>query len=311
MIKVLLDFPWPIGAALDANPEPLALIREFFMFLDQTALKPASFIGLDEQQDFYRKLSKRNGTWLGDVLRFLNHVKHNNPGEARAVPVNGPDNLRHEWETALRDHIGDLADWRNPQIIISERRKHDWQRCFQDGEAAIALQDREGLVLSRVAVVIGSHSLKDAYKYRDDYRAHKYASCDTDPWDVRRLYYPTGEGAHYSQCFLPRPDHLIQFSLDQLDAELDRLRAQPWPDNWRYWYIPPEEWRADACSKPEWRHGSFPKRLTLNPKREHKRGWVDYSGERVWLWHAEEGHWDVQLPGGGHMRINDKGVSLG
>ena len=89
-----------------------------------------------------------------------------------------------------------------------------------------------------------------------------------DPWDVRYVYYPDGTGDHISRCRLPRPEQLQRVPLNELDDKLKAFRSQPWPDQGKYWYLPPPEWKAGAVvTKDKWRHGIFPDAETLNPKR--------------------------------------------
>lgn len=314
MIKLLLDFQWRIDEALDPDPRPLQVIRDFLNFLAHLHLEPVRFVYQQEQGLFWQKLTMRRGGGIGVVLRFLNYVEaQGNGGPNRAIPVNGPHDLRHTWQVALRDEMGDLCNWRTPQIIICSERLSGWEQCVHDYEALIALEDRpcEG-PRKRVVVIMHSYDQKQASQYREDYRAHKYTLADIDPWDVRHIYYPTGDGDHYAECKLPRPRCLERIPLNEVDQQLNQLRSRSWPYQGKYWYLPPQQWQAVAAvTKEEWRKGIFPEKATLNPKRAHQRGPVDYSDERVWLWDRHEGHWDVQLADGTHKKINHEGICLG
>jgi hypothetical protein len=312
MIKLLLDFPWRINEALDADPRPLEVITDFLNLLTHVPQEPVRFVYPQEQALFWQELPGRRGGGIEVVLRFLNHVETLvDQGPNRAVPVNGPNDIRPTWQVALRDEMGDLTNWRTPQIIVCAERYPEWENCVRNDEALIALEDQPDGHVKRVVIKMQSYPARQAHAFIQDFQNHKYALADLDPWDVRHIHYPDGEGNHYQRCRLPRPQYLERITLDELDEQLNRLRSQGWPDRGRYWYLPPAGWHAaEVMTKDEWRSGAFPKQATLNPRREHKRGPVDYSGDRVWLWDPYEGHWDVQLPDGTHKRINHEGVWL-
>ena len=309
MIRLLLDFPWPLDAALDADPRPLRMIQDFLAFLSQVPFHAAPFVDQDEQAEVMRKLPQRRGTWIAHILRFQTHVACDELGPQRAIAIDGPADIRPEWERALRDQLADSTNWRTPQIVVAAERAHEWRNCIHDHEARIRFQEQPHHTETRVLVTMGSYSPKDAQRHRNDYETQKYAMADLDAWDVRHVHYPLGQGPHYDHCRLPRPQHLAKISLDHLEAALHQLRSESWPHNGRYWYIPRSPWRPTALTKADWRKGAFPEDQTLNPKREHKRGPVDYKGQ-IWLWDSPEGHWDVQLQDGTHKRITHEGICL-
>ena len=316
MVSLLLDFPWSFEVILDFDPAPLVLARDFMELIGQLPWKPAPFVDPEEAALFMEKLNNqggrplRKGRWVADAFRFLHIVGCGDLGAHRAIPVDGPAEIRSKWQRALRDQIGDGQNWRNPQIVISTDRAERWRACVHNHEVRIALEDLPDSTIERVVIFMPLYGASDQREYGRDYRAQKYAMADLDPWDVRHIHYPHGGGNHYAQCRLPRPGSLLDVPLDRLVAELNELRTNIWSDQGRYWYIPPIGWQYNTIDKPTWRRGAFPERATQNPKRMGKRGPVDYRNQ-IWLWDMEEGHWDVQLEDGTHLRINHEGVCLG
>lgn len=78
-----------------------------------------------------------------------------------------------------------------------------------------------------------------------------------------------------------------------------------------FYYVPPEEWNPLNISKQNWRDGSFPIRSVRLGRRAGKSGYRDRGGRRIWVWHDEECHWDVQIgEGADHINVSHTGKNL-
>ena len=307
MIKLLLDFPWRIDAALNADPRPLHVMRDFLSLLAHVPFEPVRFVYQDEVTLFYEELRGHHGRWVAEVIRFLSHVEAQEQGGAHhAIPLNGPNDVRHPWQIALRDEMGDLSNWRTPQIIVCADRSQLWEQCVQDHEAAIALEDHpnEG-AHRRVVVVMQSYDHKQVPKYQEDYRAHKYALADVDPWDLRRKHPAIAGGRLNYPARLPKPPELEAIKPHNLQSEIDEARKRSWRRGGRFYYIPPGIWEfTQVNQKHEWRSGAFPVDRARNGRGP---GPLDYLGQ-IWDWDEQERHWDVQLTDGTYLRITHEGV---
>jgi hypothetical protein len=310
MVKLILDFPWSIDEALEADPRPLQAIEDFLNFFSQLAhlgLEPVRFIYQQEQEVFWPLLATRRSGAHAIILRFLNHVAVQAAGGPyRAIPTPGPNDLRPTWQVALRDEMADLNNWRTPQIIVCAERWAQWERFVHDSEAAIALEDRPGDgVHHRVVVVMQSYDHKQAYQYYEDYRGHKHALADLDPWDLRRIHPSMADRRVDHPCRLAKPPELEGLPLYKLNSEIDVARGRGWQRHDRFYYIPPGHWRlTQVQGKAEWRAGVFPTDRAANGRGP---GPIDYLGQ-VWDWDENERHWDVQLRNGTYKRITHEGV---
>lgn len=306
MVKILLDFPWRIDSVLDPgpDPDPRKAIRDYEQFRARIQLKPVAFIVAQEEGFFWERLGQRkpHGSWMRDVLRFIAHHRTGrDAGAHRAILVNGPNDLQDFWQRSLREEMGDLNNWRTPQIIVCSERWSKWRKCVLDDEVEIALEGRPADdTQKRVVVFVGSYEQNSAHKYEEDYRAHKYAVADVDPWDVRHCNQPNADGLLDSRCRLPRPSNLNSIAIPDLDEVLRSLRSESWPHEGKYWFIPPASWNH-LKDKDKWRKGSFEEKTAPNGRK----GPIDYKNQ-IWSWH-QEGHWDVQLKDGKHVKVKSNG----
>jgi hypothetical protein len=189
--------------------------------------------------------------------------------------------------------LTDGEDWRNPQIVVSQRRRPQW---IGVDEVNVYLDACEGYPesppLPRVIAVIES------------YGDHRFALSDFDPWNQER-FHPPPPLAQERRCLLPRPPVInIRASLRELDHSVNeaRLLGQRWENSGKYYFIPPAGWQAQGICKADWRSKVF-----TSGWLNGRRGPVDYRG-RVWRWAGQHGqHWDLQLVGGDHMNINQNG----
>lgn len=294
MRSLLLDYPWNLQAALE-DPEVGSFLLGFDALYKREQLRPAPFVDPEECQALFGLIAARTAgnNQYEPLFRLLGSCLRESGGELSATPQPEPSGLKLSWKRALRDEMGDLSDWRSPQLIASEGRRDDWQPAIQDEEVRITCEDRvQDEVHSRVIAFLGS------------YAEHKYARADHDPWDLRHCHPPVNAADFNRPCRLPRPRRLRGVPLEALGTALDSVRSESWPHEGRYCYIPPNTWAPDnVTEKLVWRNGTFPR-----GEANGRHGPVDYKGQ-VWAWHDEERHWDVQI-GRNHKRVNHDGVEL-
>src|SRR5258708_2262853 len=137
MIRLLLDFPWSIDAALDPGSPSRKVIRDYEQFRARLQLKPVEFIDEQERSVFMERLTPGphtpHGSWIGAVLRFIAHHSITQAaGADHATPMNGPGGLRDTWRRVLRDEMGDLNNWPTPQIIVCIERSLELKQSVHD-----------------------------------------------------------------------------------------------------------------------------------------------------------------------------------
>jgi hypothetical protein len=296
MTLLLLDFPWELQSVLLPYSEAYAGLHDFERLCEEERLERVPFISEEEYANLMQQLPGRVN--IRPVLQVLPHYLRDSFGPIRATPAAGPHDLTDNWKYALRDEMTDLDDWRTPQIIACEHRRGDWMPSMTGPadrtEVGISCEDQEQPVI-RVIAFLGS------------YDAHRYAKSDRDAWDLRR----TKPHNEERPCYLPKPPKLLDTTFLELETELEAVRQDGWCLGGRYYFIPPGDWKPEHWksknTKGAWRdHGSF--RRDVAGDGIH-RGPLDSEG-RVWSWHEEERHWDVQLPEGGYWSISQTGRLL-
>lgn len=295
MTRLLLDYPWPLEAGLGPDPGPQNVLRDYLHLLERTKLIAVRFIEEEECVAFWKLLEGRKGRGRFDfVMRLIHHCKRNPGSLCRAAPLE-PQNLRESWKRALRDELGDLTDWRNPQIVVPTLRCSDWQPV--GNEASIRCEPCEDQPASthlRVLVVL------------EDYATHPFAISDIDPWDLQRIHPPNLGVPRQYPALLPKPLLSKGIPLENLYAGLKICRRQGCAIEESYYFIPPEDFDPLGIDKDAWRKGrAF--RYATAPDSD-KSGPVDYNGI-VWSWDDVERHWDVQTKPK-HMRISHTGKRL-
>ena len=126
--RLLLDYPWTVDEGFGPDPDPYNVILGFFKLMEKTNLKPVRFIDHKEYSDFFSIINGRKGKGrFSTVMRFIEHLKGDVGGDVRARPTpSEPTGLRDSWKCALGTEMGDLTNWRNPQIIVPRVRRPDW-----------------------------------------------------------------------------------------------------------------------------------------------------------------------------------------
>ncbi len=213
-------------------------------------------------------------------------------GEVKAAPVITPEvPLTDLWKRALRDSLGDLSDWRCPQIIVPQCRTDAWPHT---PEVDIQCDDQAaGATCRRVLAALDGHS------------EHEFAIGDIDPWRAMEYRHRPESGTRIIHpCVLPRPPSLLNVPLATLAAALPTACRAGWHIGGRYYFVPPRDYRPLDVNEARWRHDrAFP--------HDHhpvsgRSGFVD-DLDQVCHWHAEKRHWDVQLRDGRYINVSHDG----
>lgn len=308
MTRLLLDYPWPLEAGLGPDEGPQNVLRDYLHLLGKTKLTAVRFIEEEECVAFWESLEGRKGRGrFSLILRLIDHCKRNLDSICRATPIpHEPPNLRESWKRALRDELGDLTDWRNPQIVVPIIRRSDWNPAANEVEILCG-PCGDQLEFAHHCVLVNL----------ENYAVHPFAIPDLDPWDVRCT---APNGGH--PCYLPNPlipdsdplqNNFRRVPVTQICDELEEACRRGWQVNGKCFYIPPPDWRPEAISQVAWREGrAFPHKFS---KERQQTGYRDLAG-RIWLWHKGSGghkgedHWDVQMGGKDYIKVKHTGEPL-
>jgi hypothetical protein len=296
-VAALLDHPWPLEEALDRASPGFDILRQFVDLQREYGLQVVPFISENELSEMWERLPpdafRRNPTAYRALLSFSGRCVRTSSRSCRATPIPGPTDLRASWQYGLYDSAI-AGDWRTPQIIVPRDRLRDWGadhvqvNCEQCGD-----EDARSAGM-RLVIEMQSYGL------------HAYARSDFDPWDMERTAPPQPGGPQHP-CRLPRPPALVGVQFAALSAAAQALHGRNWCMGENYYFVPPEDWRAENVGDVAWRNGrAFPHAQSqFNPRS----GYVD-DGGRVWVWDGNERHWDVQLDQGEYIRVSHTGQAL-
>jgi hypothetical protein len=207
-------------------------------------------------------------------------------GGGLATPLHGPNDIPESWKQGLHDALGNLDDWRNPQIIAFQTRKASWPH---GDEVQIRIADN-------------ARTERRVFAILEKYEQHRYAASDFDPWDLERCHGPANQNRLKDfPCRLPKHPELEGLPLEKLESRIEELRTHGWRFRIngldRYYFFPREGWKVSEIKKQDWREGckTFPRD---SASRNKGSGPVDY-WNRVWIWDRQKHtHWDVQFPTG-------------
>lgn len=298
MTKLLLDFPWQLGDALD-DAAVAFILRDFIDLVRRTGLEPVRFLEQDEQTTLWEAIEQHRHAGAGQfaaLMLFLDECAGAPGGTCEARPADPqPSGLRASWKRALREELVHEQHWRNPQIIVARSRHEAWQ----GGEETALYCDKCG-----PQKATGPH--RRVLAVLDAYDSHRFALSDRDPWDLRRLH-PPAAGPRQHPCHLPKPPIRQPLPLDRLEDELAQATRHGCRRNGKYFYIPPKGWKPDA-DEHAWRTGrAFPLKWAAECDAN---GYLDVEGH-VWCWDKQERHWDVQWGGkDNYVTVNQEGVVL-
>jgi hypothetical protein len=305
MTALLLDYQWSVLDALDVTAEPFRVLHQFEKLRAVERLELAPFIESEQLSDLWTRGHQRHAgqNRVAPVARLLAHCVRKSASTVRASPLDSPTDVCDTWRRGLRDSMSDLTDWRDPQVIVCERRLAEWTRDAQPlaalrarGEVSIECEDRPA---------DGPHNRVLACL--ESYDQHEFAKSDRDPWDLVRIH-PFQIGGHPHPCRLPKPELLLQVEPRDLGDKLRVVRANGCRAQGRYCFVPTVAWDAMQVAKSDWRHGRAFSRGVMNGRT----GPIDYEGN-VWAWDNIERHWDVQQVSGdpAYVRVSHTGEQLG
>jgi hypothetical protein len=289
MAMLLLDHPWPLTAAVDPRSEAFEVLEDFDLLIKRReSLLPVRFIELEQYSNLWREMDRDDvARSIGShFIRIIeSYVRWHEEGDnSIASPHPEPDGvpLPRVWKKALLEAMGDMGDWRNPQIVVPQRRAECWPRTPE-----ITVR------------VYRDHAGDRLLATLENYEAHPFALSDFDPWDIQRCHLTAASGRVSGHpCRLPKHPELENIPFDQLGAKLEELRSKGWhyrvDGAEKYYYIPPDDWDLAAVAKADWRNcRTFPRKRAGG---DQGTGPVDH-WNRVWIWdRVGKRHWDVQSP---------------
>src|SRR5205814_6748309 len=114
-----------------------------------------------------QEISARGERTAGTAFftRFAYSYVHSGVTGPSAVPVPEPPDLRQPWKQVLHDAMANLADWRNPQILIVEERRGVWPNTEQ----------------VKIEVNFGHEPEERVVATLERYNTHRYAVSDFEP----------------------------------------------------------------------------------------------------------------------------------
>jgi hypothetical protein len=295
MTALLLDHPWRLEESLDPSSDAFRVLEQFQALVREREFEVVRFVSQTDYDEMWQRIDYSNARTRAYALlcSFAQHlVLGNDAATAPATPDPEPEMLSESWKLGLRQAMENLQDWRNPQIIVSEKRRSVWPNS---PEVGIRVEDASEAGLQyRVLANLES------------YGSHPFASTDLDPFDLSRFHPPIPGVDRQHPSILPRPPALWGVPFEGLTGRLGEARSAGWRISGRYYFVPPIHWRAEEIDKPTWRNGrAFP--YDRLPEHENP-GPIDYEG-RVWVWHETERHWDVQ-GAGEYFRVSHTGEEL-
>lgn len=245
----------------------------------------------------WRIYQGRNGRAVASLIANL---------ELKQEPVAAPARIEphvdvgETWLAVLAETSRDTAApfWRNPIIFCSNMRGN----LLPDGhELRYTVSDGPRV---RNLVRIGNQV------------EHPFFERDLDPWRLRTVGPPAPDHASLENRRntwkrLPRPSGLSQnLTLRQVIAKL-RTEIDPSITDKYFCFVPREDWDPLSIEKPHWRNDNVfrKKRVQYGPRRGES-GYLDRGG-RIWVWHDEKIHWDVQInEGATHINVSHTGRNL-
>jgi hypothetical protein len=295
MTGLLLDHPWQLDEALDPASDGFRVLEQFVALVRDTRLDVVPFVSRNEYDEMWQRIEYgrfAHTRAYASLVSFAEHLVRADPPTPLATPIPEPPQLTPCWKHALRQSMGDLQDWRNPQIIVGAKRQAAWPATR---EVAVQIEDADGADLQHRVLA-----------HLESYHAHPFTLADLDPWDLTNMYPPVPEADRQHPCRLPRPPNIRGVPWDRLGEGLVDARAVGWQVSGRHYFIPPEDWPLQAVSKVTWRSGRTFRYVRV--LQRYQAGPIDYAG-RVWLWDRAERHWDVQERNG-YLRISHTGERL-
>lgn len=291
------DLPQKIDEYNEIYIEIIDLIAKYPVILAR--FLNASFVEAITQD--WRIYQGRNG---GDIARLIINLEvFEDPKlQAAIIDTASVPELNEYWCKVLSD-IGSNCSpphWRNPMIFVANFEERTWPTVNE------LVYSSGGLTRQRILVQLESK------------QQHPYFEQDMDPWRLQTSVPPASqedsrENKRSTWKRLPRPRELsCELTLLEIKEKL-RSRFKFSKTDPLIFYIPPQSWDPFSASREEWRDGkSFPQKIVQDARspRRGMSGHLDRDG-RIWVWHDEESHWDVQFEdGASHINVSYTGKNL-
>jgi len=301
LTPILLD-PWLLAFSPETPPEEMqardsALKKVFDVIIKEYPMEVMPFITSEKHAEYWQELSKyRFLPYAQRVIQWINYLEIEKPDDIQAEPAvlvgeRQPDDLSELWRKILSANgNSDAAPvWRFPVVAIPEFRRDEWP---DDQEITYRIPNDEGPDKRRNLVNI------------EDFKLHRYFCSDLDPWLLRSVGEPDPEGAvaeRINTCKrLPRPPQICgNLPLGRLADELRKIPSWEWGiDNSQRSFLPRHNWDPCGFNKFVWRNNNLFR--TASVPLGKIRGAIGYldRDDRIWVWHENECHWDVQIDGG-------------
>jgi len=300
---IYLFDPWLVEVSHLDTPEVAAKRYEALIALGDLhrkyGMRPVCFLPYDRIQEFYsEKANSQRRDWH-QVFRIMTSIflaeKQGQHVEILGTPC--PD-LPEDWLCALGECGCDeeAPSWRKPVVFLAEVRSSAWPNHAEKNR-----------VLSYKAKD-GEEKYERNLVCIENYRQHAFFESDLDPW---RLGHDPD-----STKVLPRPieDDILPltFTFTQIFNKLQEKIEWTCGQSEKAYFIPEEGWDPRRFNRHDWRETNiFPKNTVKESRSKHngRSGYVDRE-KRIWLWHNEEQHWDVQLTGREYWSISNNGNVL-
>lgn len=272
------------------NKYPVKLAR----FLDAAFIES---IGND-----WRIYQGRNGRKFVQLISDME--VHEEPGEESATIITEDVPMLDVYWRRVLSSIGSNCSaphWRSPMAVVANVGARKWPNVseleYVSGDA----------VRQRNLVKLGQQ------------HCHPFFERDLDPWRLQTSAPPVDQAAskdekRNSWKRLPRPKELSEnLHLQELVGKLRNRFNYTKTDDYFYYVPSLEDWDPFTVTKQAWREGkSFPQKhvSSVRSPRRGMSGHLDRGG-RIWVWHDDECHWDVQFDGGySHINVSHTGENL-
>lgn len=250
----------------------------------------------------WRVYQGRSGRKLVQLIENIEIIQE--PAlDAAIIRTTSTPELNEFWRRVLSD-IGSTCTglhWRSPMMLVANHMERRWPNVKE------LEYDSRDASRQRNLVQIGLQHL------------HPYFERDLDPWRLQTSAPPVDQAASHHEKRdtwkrLPRPKELskdlpLQDLVDKLCGRFSYTKADTY-----FYYVPSlDDWDPFTITRQAWRDGkSFPQKH-VDSVRSPRRGMYGHldRGGRIWVWHEDECHWDVQFDDGdSHINVSHTGKNL-
>ena len=286
----LLD-PWLVDVKTDDLPEDVLkrgnALNKTQNIHRKYGMERVRFLSSDRLHAFYTTYSNSRRPDVRELFLIIKSILLPTGGQTPPVELLDtpcPDFTEYEhWLCTLGEHgIDNTApNWRRPFVLIPESRPSNWPGTPENNFMLRYKINGDAAIFERSLVCI------------EKYEQHTFFETAIDPWRLR------SSGASDIIKMLPRPFPLSDTFTQIFNALQGRVE---WfsEQTEKAYFIPEAGWDPRTFTLEGWRDKGIFKKETLQESRSKhngRSGYVDREG-RIWIWHAEESHWDVQFPKG-------------